>query len=87
MTSSSSALAVQSAILVFGAGAGATSLAAGGVFVSDGGGVAEACAFNAEGGANLLAIALAFAFCAANCGRFVGWNRKEAVQDIQFTCE
>ena len=42
----------------------------------------EAFAFSAEGGANLLAMALAFAFCAANCGRLVGWNRKEAVQEI-----
>ena len=54
---------------------------AGGVFVSGGGGgVAEA--LSAEGGANLLAIALAFAFWAASCGLLVGWNRREAVQGI-----
>lgn len=58
-------------MLVFGAGA--ASVAVGGVCASGGGGVAaEAFAVSVEGGANLLAMALALAFWAANCGRLVG---------------
>jgi hypothetical protein len=63
-------------------GADACVASAGGVFVSGGGGGGVAEALSAEGGANLLAIALAFAFWAASCGLLVGWNRRAAVQGI-----
>lgn len=36
---------------------------------------------------SLLAMALALAFCAASCGRFVGWNRRVAVHGQSNTRE
>lgn len=35
--------------------------------------------FDITGCTNLLAIAFAFAFCAAICGLLVGWNRRDAI--------